>query len=222
MKKIVTLSALSLGILFLAGCGQQPVSQTQPTTPAPVPQKSLDNIKTFQSNRLIISFNYPSVWGDLIEVEGDFPEVNSSHPSRISIEASKIKNNPTILFADNGGDRMGRGGSTGDIVTYVNNQNYIKSFCQENKDEWNALKDDVRKCEYKTNSNNVSFVKYESELCSEGGCSGKGLFYLFYNPNSEYRGALLYTRDIQENKSIVNIEEEKIFDEMANSFKFTN
>ncbi|OGI35549.1 MAG: hypothetical protein A2259_00285 [Candidatus Moranbacteria bacterium RIFOXYA2_FULL_43_15] len=40
MKKIVTLSALSLGILFLAGCGQQPVSQTNPTIPAPIAQQN--------------------------------------------------------------------------------------------------------------------------------------------------------------------------------------
>ena len=39
MKKIVTLSVLSLGILFLAGCGQQPVGQNQPTAPAPVAQQ---------------------------------------------------------------------------------------------------------------------------------------------------------------------------------------
>ncbi|MEI7426248.1 MAG: hypothetical protein WCK16_05010 [Candidatus Moraniibacteriota bacterium] len=46
MKKIVTLGALSLGILFLAGCGQQPVSQTQLTTPAPVAQQKEQPITT--------------------------------------------------------------------------------------------------------------------------------------------------------------------------------
>ena len=39
MKKIVTLSTLVLGVVFLAGCGQQPVSQTKPITPTPVAQK---------------------------------------------------------------------------------------------------------------------------------------------------------------------------------------
>ena len=38
MKKIVTLGALSLGIIFLAGCGQQQANQDQLTAPAPVAQ----------------------------------------------------------------------------------------------------------------------------------------------------------------------------------------
>jgi PBP1b-binding outer membrane lipoprotein LpoB len=43
MKKIVTLSTLSLGILFLAGCGQQQTSQTQPIAPAPVVKQPATN-----------------------------------------------------------------------------------------------------------------------------------------------------------------------------------
>lgn len=38
MKEILAISSVLLGVVFLAGCGQQPVSQTQPTTPAPVAQ----------------------------------------------------------------------------------------------------------------------------------------------------------------------------------------
>lgn len=38
MKKVLATSSVLLGVVFLAGCGQQPVSQTQPTTPAPVAQ----------------------------------------------------------------------------------------------------------------------------------------------------------------------------------------
>lgn len=71
MKKIVTLSALSLGVLFLAGCGQQPVGQTQQTTPTPVAQtpvqpvatQSVDDTidwKEYSSTNFGISFKYPS------------------------------------------------------------------------------------------------------------------------------------------------------------------
>ena len=63
-------------------------------------------------------------------------------------------------------------------------------------------------------------MKYEDELCSEGGCFGKGLFYLIYNPNSEYRGVLLYTYNIQKDKVKPNSEEEIIFDSLVNSLKF--
>jgi len=40
MKKIIALSSVVVGAVFLAGCGQQPVSQTQPTTPATAIQQS--------------------------------------------------------------------------------------------------------------------------------------------------------------------------------------
>jgi PBP1b-binding outer membrane lipoprotein LpoB len=43
MKKVLAISSVLLGVVFLAGCGQKPVSQTQPTTPAPVAQKSANN-----------------------------------------------------------------------------------------------------------------------------------------------------------------------------------
>jgi hypothetical protein len=38
MKKIIALSSVMLGVVFLAGCGQQQAIQTQPTAPAPVAQ----------------------------------------------------------------------------------------------------------------------------------------------------------------------------------------
>jgi hypothetical protein len=43
MKKVLAISSVLLGVVFLAGCGQQPVSQTQPTTPAPVAQQPVAN-----------------------------------------------------------------------------------------------------------------------------------------------------------------------------------
>lgn len=44
MKKIITLSSFSLGIVFLTGCGRQPVSQVQPTVPASAAQASAQSI----------------------------------------------------------------------------------------------------------------------------------------------------------------------------------
>jgi uncharacterized protein (TIGR02145 family) len=43
MKKIITISSVLLGAVFLAGCGQKPVSQTQPETPASVAQDPTTN-----------------------------------------------------------------------------------------------------------------------------------------------------------------------------------
>jgi hypothetical protein len=74
MKKIVTLSALSLGFLFLAGCGQQPVSQTQPTVPAPVAQQKEQPINTpaTQNSTPTETLNYcgKSLSAEKVEMNG--------------------------------------------------------------------------------------------------------------------------------------------------------
>lgn len=46
MKKVLAISSVLFGVVFLAGCGQQPVSQTQPTTPAPVAQAPAQPVAT--------------------------------------------------------------------------------------------------------------------------------------------------------------------------------
>jgi hypothetical protein len=45
MKKVLAISSVLLGVVFLAGCGQQPISQTQPT-PVPVVQQPTQPIAT--------------------------------------------------------------------------------------------------------------------------------------------------------------------------------
>jgi len=166
--------------------------------------------KTYRNEEYGFEFKYPAEWGNLLESKGDFSDTSATHPSRIRISISNLKDNPVILEVDNGGDRMGRGKFTGDIVIDVDSQDYIKNFCQKNKNT---------NCEHKTNLNGINFVRYEDELCSAGGCFGKGLFYLMYNPNSEYRGILLYTYNIQKDKSALSSEEEIIFDSLVDSLK---
>jgi PBP1b-binding outer membrane lipoprotein LpoB len=74
MKKIVTLSALSLGILLLAGCGQQQAVQTKPTTPAPVAQQKEQPITTptTQTAMLTETLNYcgKSFVAEKVEIDG--------------------------------------------------------------------------------------------------------------------------------------------------------
>ena len=66
MKKVITISSVLLGVVFLAGCGQQPVSQTQPTTPAPVaqtptqPAPVISITKTYANAKYGFEFSYPN------------------------------------------------------------------------------------------------------------------------------------------------------------------
>ncbi len=77
MKKVLTISSVLLGVVFLAGCGQQPVSQTQPITPAPVEQTPVVNQpvatqpnassivvpadwKVYQNTKYKYAFRYPT------------------------------------------------------------------------------------------------------------------------------------------------------------------
>ncbi len=46
MKKVLAISSVLLGVVFLAGCGQQTVSQAQPKTPAPVAQTPTQPVAT--------------------------------------------------------------------------------------------------------------------------------------------------------------------------------
>lgn len=66
MKKILAISSVMIGVLFLAGCGQQLVSQTKSTTQTqPVATQSANdtaNLQTYTSDNLGISFQYPKGW----------------------------------------------------------------------------------------------------------------------------------------------------------------
>jgi hypothetical protein len=82
MKKILAISSVLLGVVFLAGCGQQPVSQTQPTTPVPVaqtptqpvatqPAPTTEALVTYTNTKYGIEFRYPNNFGEQIVVDND-------------------------------------------------------------------------------------------------------------------------------------------------------
>ncbi|MFH1030127.1 MAG: PsbP-related protein [bacterium] len=75
MKKVLGISSVLLGVVFLAGCGQQPVSQTQQTTPAPATQTPITNqpvatqpastdptLATYTNAKYGFEFQYPKIW----------------------------------------------------------------------------------------------------------------------------------------------------------------
>ncbi|OGF28273.1 hypothetical protein A2477_00425 [Candidatus Falkowbacteria bacterium RIFOXYC2_FULL_47_12] len=75
MKKLLAISSVLLGVVFLAGCGQQQTSQIQPTTPAPVAQTPEQPVatqtapidetsswQTYSSVALGYEIKYPKNW----------------------------------------------------------------------------------------------------------------------------------------------------------------
>lgn len=82
MNKTITLGALALGVVFLAGCGQQQASQVTPSTPNPTVQQpqvaANDNVqattqsapktdetanwKTYTNSKFGFEIKYPSNW----------------------------------------------------------------------------------------------------------------------------------------------------------------
>ncbi|HLN19063.1 MAG TPA: hypothetical protein VK255_02745, partial [Patescibacteria group bacterium] len=80
MKKIVTLGMLVLGTIFLAGCGQQQTSQTQPTLPVsksdviPPAQQNNNPATTIPAGwqtykNLGFEISYPSAW--ILDKDGE-------------------------------------------------------------------------------------------------------------------------------------------------------
>lgn len=68
MKKLLAISSVLFGVVFLAGCSQQPVSQTQPIVPTPITQKptsAVDKrnlVNTFTDEVLGYEIKYPEGW----------------------------------------------------------------------------------------------------------------------------------------------------------------
>lgn len=90
MKKVLAISSVLLGVVFLAGCSQQPVSQTQPTVPAPVAQQPATNqpvatqptqpttenktvdLKSYTNDKYGFEIKYPSDWTFQSTADGKF------------------------------------------------------------------------------------------------------------------------------------------------------
>jgi len=116
MKKVLAISSVLLGVVFLAGCGQQPVSQTQPTTPAPVAQTPTQPVATQQStDSTTVSKNL-------------FTNPNGKYsfelPSAWKVAINKY-NNSNSLFGTNADSGSGLGG-----VEIFDNQVSIDKFLE--------------------------------------------------------------------------------------------
>ena len=108
MKKVSAISLVLFGVVFLAGCSQQPVSQTEPTLPDPetqqaIAQPTLPDPETQQSALSVL--NSPatleiyknSVYGYEITLPASWKAYSESDGKVIASSPSKFPQNPLIL-----------------------------------------------------------------------------------------------------------------------------
>lgn len=81
MKKIIAISLLLFGVVFLAGCGQRPVNQAQPTTTAPVEKKTV----TF--NERTVSKKFKNKSGVPIDFDMTFPQLAGNYDGITAINS---------------------------------------------------------------------------------------------------------------------------------------
>jgi hypothetical protein len=60
MKKVLAIISVLFVVVFLAGCGQHPVSQTQPVTTQPAPTTPVNTPKVYSSQKYGFEFKYPN------------------------------------------------------------------------------------------------------------------------------------------------------------------
>jgi hypothetical protein len=124
MKKVIMLSSALLGVFFLAGCGQQPVSQTQPTTPAPIaqaptqpvatqpttpatqPASETSSMQKYQNEKYGYSVNYPNGWFSYTSDSADVflqpaketvGGVPGPHADALEIKVTTVSSNASLI-----------------------------------------------------------------------------------------------------------------------------
>lgn len=113
MKKIITLGILFVGVVFLAGCGQQQVSQDQPekkvdtvykndkATASQQTQPSVDTSSwnTYKNDKYNFTIKYPSSWTVLEDKTLVGPVFIPSNLSLQDIQLGKYDKNKDCFFA---------------------------------------------------------------------------------------------------------------------------
>jgi hypothetical protein len=113
MKKVLAISSVLFGVVFLAGCGQQPVSQTQqPTTPTPAVQQPSNSVstpspvnqpittanwKTYNSKVFGISVSVPNDWKEVMPGDRSLTELNDNSFEGYTVISSPDKKE-TMVF----------------------------------------------------------------------------------------------------------------------------
>lgn len=112
MKRVLTLSLTLLGLVFLAGCGNQQTSQTQPIAPDPVTQKSAQENLGKQSDHEITPEEMKEI---VMEETGKSSEQVDLGAEKASIKSAMnsilgsliiCNDNNKAILSGNGGDKI--------------------------------------------------------------------------------------------------------------------
>jgi len=141
MKKVLAISSMLLGVVFLAGCGQQPVSQTQPTTPAPVAQTTPAPLTPTDTSNSADGQNFTNdKYGFKFKYSSSQCLLSQEQPAGLFVELYKDGQCPTLE-------------ERGDLGTLTFKYNY---------DSISAVKFDLPLNEYI--KNNVSNIKIQKSV----------------------------------------------------------
>lgn len=159
------------------------------------------DLKTYTSEELGLSFQYPSKWDEITE--------GTDHGHFI-LKAG----DDTFFTADNypyeGPDR---GFGWTDLSAYIEDQDFINNFCDSP-----IFPNNVQECEILENSNGIKYVKTLEELHTEGGLLGIAHNYYFFNPNSEDFSGIVISSIWLDDNGLFNLEE--ALDKLVESINF--
>lgn len=165
MKKVLAISSVLLGVVFLAGCGQQQTSQTQPTTPVPVAQQPATNPPaTIQpapttTNITPVPANWITYTDSRYGFELRLPSKPAKQASFVGSVTASGKTYQTIQLTDTGANEDAVGGLTIKIIKawsntsvdpYGNTQYPSEPQINLNGIAWNVFynpKQDLAGCE---------------------------------------------------------------------------
>jgi hypothetical protein len=174
--------------------------------------------RTFSSEKLGLTFNYPASWGP-IQVVVKEPE--ESGDSQYRTEALLLVKGTAFLSAVTEGNVPGRDAWWGDVAKDAWTEQDIRLWCDTLPQRTNAYDQPKDACEILINAEGVTFVRLKGDVDYFGKKTEDARVYITHHQGHTFYGVAL------SNQNLFNLEEElgdmdKALQDIANSFRFLN